>query len=266
MRSGELSRTCAETNKGSTEDYKKLIEKILAAEEDGVNNDLQSTETLRKPTSKHPEAGKILNDATSIQNTLTVARELKDRGNTSSPNTGMGTDSDSGVSVSGGNSGKVEGQWFTKSFHIDNREVGVPTSPDYSNAKRTFSGRANSLKSASLQTMSSQSIDLLVREYFPVTLGAAYSLKTLGTHPSRFNESYKTEDTLSKGNTAVGVIKPKPSKSPRRGRPSSAHSASNTPRMGSARSSKSLDHLFLFKTEAPAIGKSIHLLCTIFQF
>ncbi len=250
--------THGETNKSSTEDYKKLIEKILAAEEGGDNNELLQTEALQKHTGKYPDTVKILNDATSIQNTLIAAKELKDRGNTSSPNTGMGTDSDSGVSVSGGNTGKVEGQWFTKSFHIDRREEAIPYSSNYPVAKGGASySHTKSLKSGSAHTMSSQSIDSLVREYFPVTLGAAYSLKSVGTTSSRFHESLKTKDASPRDTLSSSVIKPKPSKSPRRGRPSSAQSASNTPRMNSARSSKSLDHLFLFTTEAPAIGKSI---------
>ena len=113
-----------------------------------------------------------------------------------------------------------------------------------SSARRSKSGAGDSA------TSSNSSIDNLVREFFPVTLGAAYMLNSIPPSSKTLSPPPKALPQPNSTPWKVGT-KPKP-KSPsrkRQSRPGSAHSSS------SSASRSSLDKMYFLTAEAPHTGQ-----------
>ena len=208
----------------------------------------------------------------------------KDSGDLASPPNGVATDSDSGVSVSGVSKSPNESAWFTKPVHLES------ATKDYLHVTSDFTAtipptrrpagqlgaqlaakhlaNTDTMRAEDIHSYPVSSMDELVKEYFPFTLGASSSLRAADSPPQLdlpTKAAGSTSSTIS--NPAQGLIKPsttpwkpKRSKSPRRTRPGSAHSATSSTSKGSGRSSKSLERLFLFTTEAPMTGKEFIIL------
>lgn len=244
-----------------------------------------------KPPSKVKSPTRKQNDRVNLQSEMNdvVARSSlspilhKDSVDLASPPNGVATDSDSGVSVSGVPKSPNESAWFTKPVHLES------ATKDYLHVTSDFTATipltsrpagqlgaqlaakhvANTeLGAEDIHSYPVSSTDELVKEYFPFTLGASSSLRAVDS-PLQLDLPTKAAGNTSSTiyNPAQGLIKPsttpwkpKRSKSPRRTRPGSAHSTTSSTSKGSGRSSKSLERLFLFTTEAPMTGKEFIIL------
>ena len=222
--------------------------------------------------SQHSETdGHVAYSSTSPVQVLATHKDSVDL--TSPPN-GVATDSDSGVSVSGVPKSPGESAWFTKPSKKARKdyntiEYSATLSPNsrpagHLGAQLAAKHIANTdrVPADHIQSYPVSSMDELVKEYFPFTLGASYSLRAAdpSSHLDLNSKAAATSPTISP--PAEGLIrprttswKPKRSKSPRRTRPGSAHSTTSSTSKGSGKSSRSLERLFLF-TEAPATGES----------
>ena len=159
--------------------------------------------------------------------------------------------------------------WFTgPSHHITAAAVNDENHSGYSADKMALAGTVSSRMASSeplngtltndiptsnhssaavtIPSLSAASIDRVAKEYFPVTLGAAYAITS-----ERHTKSSKTQPPPSKGLSQPNPVpwKVKRSKSPRRKpRPGSAQSSS------SSNSKSSIDKMYLLAGEAPATG------------
>ena len=207
----------------------------------------------------------------------------KDSVDLASPPNGVATDSDSGVSVSGVPKSPTESAWFTKPVHLESAtkdylhvtsdftETIPPTSRPAGQLGAQIAAKhianTNTVRAEDIHSYPVSSMDELVKEYFPFTLGASSSLRAVDSPPQLdlpTKAAGSTSPTIS--TPAQGLIRPSPtpwkpkrSKSPRRSRPGSAHSTTSSTSRESAKSSKSLERLFLFTTEAPATGKELSI-------
>ncbi len=291
-RLGETSRGLGETSRGLgetsrvTEDYRRHLERLLTVTtEDGEeeaeldrdtmrnNHDCENIENKPKPE---------VSDTVRLQNgvlakpsdiegqgkesngspvSVTASKDSFDLG---SPPNGLATDSDSGVSVSGGAKPYADSAWFTNPVHLafgkgDCLPTNHTSMPHGTSHAAKYSSKA---ERSTMSSHSTSSMDDLVRQYFPFTLGASYS-----ANPTDSSSLTKSAAAMSAQSTpsqlsahrpvrpAAPICKPKRSKSPRHTRPGSATSTGSSASKGSARSSRSLDHLFLFNAESPTAGE-----------
>ena len=129
---------------------------------------------------------------------------------------------------------------------------GTVTSSFVANAG-SVGGAGGGEESATTTTSSTSSIDTLVREFFPVTLGAAYMLNSIP--PSSSKTLSPPPKPLPQPNSTPWKVGTKP-KSPggrkqRQNRPGSAHSSS------SSASKSSLDKMYFMTAEAPHTGQCL---------
>ena len=207
----------------------------------------------------------------------------KDSVDLSSPPNGVATDSDSGVSLSGVPKSPNESAWFTKPLHLES------ASKDYVHSFSDFTtvpvssrpagqlgaqlaakhiANTDVVKAKDMHSYPVASMDELVKEYFPFTLGASFSVRAADS-PTQLDLQTKAAGSISPtiSTPGKGLVKqsipwkPKRSKSPRRTRPGSAQSTNSSTSRGSGRSSKSLDRLFLLTTEAPIAGRKFIFCC-----
>ena len=218
--------------------------------------------------------GHVTQSSTSPEEAVVTYKDSVHLG--SSPS-GVATDSDSGVSVSGVSKSPAECTWFTKPVHLQSarREYHYTDHAATMSSSNRSAGDLGPLLTAKytentervpvehIQSCAVASLDELVKEYFPFTLGASYGLRA-GDPSSEVDLTSKAAVSASQtfSSPTQGLIrptatpwKPKRSKSPRRTRPVSANSAASSTSKGSGRTSKSLEHLFLFTTDAPTTGK-----------
>ncbi len=269
---------------------------------DGKNSTEESRDKGRVSSEEPKQNGKFTNgNCSKLANGSFMVSTSHESTDLASPPNGVGTDSDSGVSVTG--KSYIENSWCVKPVHLSmdkgDYPLSLPQHQPQQNHSVDFHVPAISSSKAGSTQLGAQhaakyaantdripaervyvsypvsSIDELVRDYFPVTLGASYSFKSTASKTRSSPVTSPTDGATPEGNVlgaavspvpypglprpasaAPSPLKPKRCKSPRRPRPGSATSTTSSASKGSSgRSSKSLEQLFLFNSDVPANGK-----------
>ncbi len=247
----------------STDNYRDLsraLEKVLNGGDTvdfGKTSDLQDTGTLKidRMSRKKIENGTVNGFPDPVMN-----------GDVN------GQDSDSS-SMSGAPKNPREAQWFTRPAHLDKAYSALRSDTVSVVQPSMISGSSNTqhhvdttslskpatlselYSQASMVDVKSKEVEGLVKEFFPLTLGAGYTIRSASLHPTPVSKTLTFSPTprgLKRPSSAPW--KPKRSKSPSRRRPGSAHSASTGTSSSTSKSSAPVDKLYLLASEAPITG------------